>query len=103
MRNQAVTSLAQDAAGYIYVGTEDGLFRYDGERFVRMGSDDGLPSDSITLLHATRRGQLMVGTQKGLLAWNVPAPGGKVLLADQEVLGVASSDAGRLLVSTAKG
>jgi diguanylate cyclase (GGDEF)-like protein len=103
LRNQAVTSLAQDAAGYIYVGTEDGLFRYDGERFVRLGSDEGLPSDSITLLHATRRGQLMVVTQKGLLAWNVAAPGGKVLLADQEVLGVASSDTGRLLVSTTTG
>lgn len=103
LRNQAVTSLAQDAAGYIYVGTEDGLFRYDGERFLRLDSDDGLPSDSITSLHATRRGQLMVVTQKGLLAWNGATPGGKVLLADQEVLGVASSDAGRLLVSTTTG
>jgi len=40
LRNLAVTSLAQDAAGYLFVGTEDGLFRYDGEKFHRLGSAD---------------------------------------------------------------
>ncbi|MFD0739404.1 diguanylate cyclase [Lysobacter koreensis] len=106
LRNQAVTSLAQDRAGFLYVGTEDGLFRYDGEHFQRLGVANGLPSDSVTVLHATRQGRLWVATGKGMVAWagTLPDPQvGGVLLPDQEVLGIASSDSGRLLVSTSAG
>ena len=41
--NLAVLSLAQDRDGYIWAGTEGGLFRYDGTRFRLMGAEDGLP------------------------------------------------------------
>ena len=106
LRNQAVTALAQDDAGFLYVGTEDGLFRYDGERFQRLGVANGLPSDSVSVLHATRQGRLWVAAGKGLVAWDGVASdtrARRVLLADKEVLGIASSDAGRLLVSTTGG
>ncbi len=106
LRNEAVTSLSQDRTGFLYVGTEDGLFRYDGERFLRLGIAEGLPSDSITVLHATRQGSLWVATQKGLVAWTGVVSGSpklKVFLPDKEVLGIASSDAGHLLVSTTVG
>jgi signal transduction histidine kinase/CheY-like chemotaxis protein/ligand-binding sensor domain-containing protein len=39
----AVLSMAQDRAGYIWAGTEGGLFRYDGTRFRLMGQAEGLP------------------------------------------------------------
>jgi diguanylate cyclase (GGDEF)-like protein len=106
LRNQAVTSLAQDRAGFLYVGTEDGLFRYDGEHFLPLGVDDGLPAAGVTLLHATRQGQLWVATLKGMVAWSGVTRDLKVrgvLLPDEQVLGIASSDAGRLLVSTVTG
>jgi hypothetical protein len=41
----AVKVLFQDRTGFLWVGTENGLFRYDGQRFQRYGSADGLPSD----------------------------------------------------------
>ena len=78
-------------------------FHYDGERFLRLVIAEGLTSDSITVLHATRQGNLWVATQKRLVAWHGVASGSskpKVLLPDKEVLGIASSDAGHLLVST---
>lgn len=38
----AVKVLFQDRTGFLWVGTENGLFRYDGQRFQRYGSADGL-------------------------------------------------------------
>ncbi len=43
LQNLVVLSLAQDHAGYIWVGTEGGLYRYDGTRFRLMGQAEGLP------------------------------------------------------------
>ena len=43
LQNMAILSLAQDRDGYIWVGTEGGLYRYDGTRFRLMGSAEGLP------------------------------------------------------------
>src|ERR1700712_3005271 len=41
-------SLAQDKAGFLYFGTENGLYRYDGYRFSRLGAENGLPAlDSV--------------------------------------------------------
>ena len=42
--NTAVTQIGQDRTGFLWVGSGDGLFRYDGARFQRFGTDDGLPS-----------------------------------------------------------
>src|SRR5580704_9484968 len=43
LQNLVVLSLAQDHAGYIWAGTEGGLYRYDGTRFRLMGQAEGLP------------------------------------------------------------
>ena len=42
--NLAAMRLAQDAAGFLWVATQDGVYRYDGNRFTRFGLDEGLPS-----------------------------------------------------------
>ncbi len=106
LRNQAVTSLGQDKDGFIYAGTEDGLFRYDGVRFERFGAADGLPSDGITLLCQEPGGRLWVATQKGLVAWAGrkadPAAKGP-FLPEETVEGLSASASGHLVVATAKG
>jgi signal transduction histidine kinase/DNA-binding response OmpR family regulator/HPt (histidine-containing phosphotransfer) domain-containing protein len=43
LQNMAILSLAQDRDGYIWAGSEGGLYRYDGTRFRLMGSAQGLP------------------------------------------------------------
>ena len=45
--NTAVTQILQDRTGFLWVGTADGLFRYDGGYFQRFGMEQGLPSASI--------------------------------------------------------
>lgn len=43
----AVTCLMQDRAGYIWVGTENGLFRHDSSTFERFGETAGLGDTTI--------------------------------------------------------
>jgi signal transduction histidine kinase/ligand-binding sensor domain-containing protein/CheY-like chemotaxis protein len=66
LSNLATECLFQDRTGYLWVGTQNGLFRYDGADFTRFGEVDGLPSDSIEALSQTPDGTLWVATQAGL-------------------------------------
>jgi len=43
LQNMAILSLAQDRDGYIWAGSEGGLYRYDGTRFRLMGPAEGMP------------------------------------------------------------
>jgi ligand-binding sensor domain-containing protein len=64
--NTAISRLLQDRAGFLWVGSGDGLFRYDGARFQRFGTEDGLPSSSIRSLLEAADGTLWVLTGRGL-------------------------------------
>jgi PAS domain S-box-containing protein len=61
-------SLAQDNDGYLWIGTEHGLYRYDGDRFLRWNPPTGtnLPSSNIEGLLADRDGSLWIGTEAGV-------------------------------------
>ena len=61
-----MSGLLQDRAGFLWVGTSNGLFRYDGARFQRFGVEAGLPSVSIRCLRESRDGTVWVTTGRGL-------------------------------------
>jgi len=69
-----VTVLYQDSTGLLWVGTREGLYRYDpaGERFTRYhrlpGDTTSLPSNVVTALSEDRAGRLWVGTLDGGLS-----------------------------------
>src|SRR5437868_6190464 len=42
LSNLPVYHLRQDWQGFLWISNEEGLFRYDGERFRRFGLEDGL-------------------------------------------------------------
>jgi len=48
LSNLAVRLIYQDRVGFIWVSTENGIFRYDGERFQSFGLEQGIPSTSVT-------------------------------------------------------
>lgn len=56
LRNLAVNAMAQDATGFLWIATEQGLYRFDGERFqaVRLGS--GASEPDLTALAAPAEG-----------------------------------------------
>ncbi len=66
LNNLAPSQLLQDRLGHVWVGTEDGLYRYDGQRFQGFDRRSGLPSTYITVLHEDARGGLWAGTYQGL-------------------------------------
>src|SRR4029453_16669981 len=64
-----VISIAQTPDGYLWLGTESGLFRFDGVRGVPWSPDQDLRDDYIRSLIAARDGTLWIGTLKGLASW----------------------------------
>lgn len=68
------TSFVQDSFGYLWVGTQEGLNRYDGGEFTHYyhSSDDSnsIQHDHIWSLQNDNRGDLWVGTDAGLSLYN---------------------------------
>src|SRR5713101_4008282 len=63
-----VLSLAQTPDGYLWLGTEFGLFRFDGVKSTAWQPPQGqqLPNSYIRSLLVARDGTLWIGTLKGL-------------------------------------
>ena len=66
LQNLAVFAIAQDHPGFIWVGTDEGLHRFDGKSFQVFRRPEGLPSSVIQALQASPDGGLWVGTYRGL-------------------------------------
>lgn len=60
----AVGALAQTADGYLWLGTHDSLYRFDGFEFEKFASDEGEPLGVVSALLSTTRG-LWVGFRAG--------------------------------------
>lgn len=66
LSQMSVRSLAQDAEGYLWIGTESGLNRFDGRYFATFGVHDGLSDGMVTALAAGGEGRVWIGTLRGL-------------------------------------
>lgn len=58
----SVNAIVQTRDGYLWLGTQGGLARFDGVRFKTFSLKDGLPSVSISTLLEDSRGALWIGT-----------------------------------------
>ena len=69
LSQSTVNCILQDDAGFIWLGTQDGLNRYDGYDFVVYSHQPGVPeslsSDWIRTLFKDRDGQIWIGTSGG--------------------------------------
>ena len=66
-----IRAIAQTPDGYLWLGTEFGLRRFDGVRAVPWEPPAGqhLPSSDIRSLQGARDGRLWIGTFRGLASW----------------------------------
>lgn len=76
LSDNAVTCILEDRSGHIWIGTERGLDRYDGQRMesFRVGID-GPPGAHVTSLAEDGRGRLWITTTNGGLGMRDPVTG----------------------------
>jgi signal transduction histidine kinase/ligand-binding sensor domain-containing protein len=106
-----VSALAQGRDGWLWVGSADGLYRFDGVRFRRLEAraGDAAPLPLVTALTALRDGSLLIGHMRGgvqrlqggrLLGYPATGPDGKPLGA---VYSTHVDADGRLWAATTRG
>ena len=110
----SAVSFAQDRAGFVWIGTQAGLVRWDGHRTRRFTAEpmraDALPDGYITSLLVDRADRLWAGTSSGGLARYDAAreaftryPAGPGGLSGAHVTALADDGAGGLWVGTGAG
>ncbi|WP_016778623.1 hybrid sensor histidine kinase/response regulator transcription factor [Anaerophaga thermohalophila] len=73
LSSNVTNSIVQDPYGFVWIGTEEGLCRYDGFKmiaFQKTGTAGSLPSNNISAL-AFSNGRIWVGTWDGLCTIDV--------------------------------
>ncbi len=75
LSNGAVHAIAQDSTGYIWIGTENGLNRYNGKTFKQYHhsatDSTSIPNGWISDLYTEPNGTLWVLARRGLCRYNV--------------------------------
>jgi signal transduction histidine kinase/ligand-binding sensor domain-containing protein len=93
----APTAMTQTIDGYLWIGTRNGLVRFDGVRFVPFSApaDAALPSNRILSLQGARDGSLWIGTRAGLARWHA---GRLSILTDTaaQIPSIAEDQAGKI-------
>ena len=83
LTNLGIKNLYQDPKGFLWVSTENGIFRYDGERFQPYGIKEGLPPTTGAAFGEAPDGSPLVGGTSGLFKKTgerferIPMPGAK--------------------------
>ena len=106
----SVQAIAQDPKGYIWVGTQSGLARFDGVRFTTYNpeTEPALPGSWIRSLLTDRKGRLWIGTYKGIAVYQA-GRFSSVPIADTEsfptidVFAMVESAEGDLIAATNSG
>jgi ligand-binding sensor domain-containing protein/class 3 adenylate cyclase/predicted metal-dependent HD superfamily phosphohydrolase len=75
LSQSSVTCVVQDKTNALWVGTQDGLNRFDGKRFEIFNSDNtnGIESEYIRCSVETKDGNLWFGTSNGLIKYDFNA------------------------------
>jgi len=96
----------QDRDGFIWIGTQAGLNRYDGHQFDVCSIRDGPASDRISAITQDPAGRIWIGTNGGLSVREGSAFKSYTRedgLLDPQVLSLAADDRGRIWIGTQSG
>ena len=67
LTNNAVRAVLRDSKGYVWMGTSNGLNRYDGHDYLEVVIDGGVPDNNyITSLLEDSNGRIWIGTASGV-------------------------------------
>ena len=104
-----ITCIGQDKYGFIWIGTENGLNRFDGYRFLAFyhsKDKNSLPHNNITSLLSDKQGNMWIGTARGIARYDYARNGFEPvqLLPDSKSVPSVSclfEDGDQVLVGTA--
>lgn len=106
--HNTLNTIVQTRDGYLWIGTREGLARFDGVAFTVFGLQEGLQSIEVQTLFEDSQGMLWIGTSGGGLSRyiggrleNVRFP--EYLAASDTVTAIAQDSAGRLWIGTLSG
>jgi ligand-binding sensor domain-containing protein/signal transduction histidine kinase len=102
-----VRALTQTRDGYVWVGSDDGVSRFDGVSFFPLGLPEGFQGGPVRVLFGDSRGALWIGSVgDGLSCWRA----GKLSqfklkdgLPSEAISALAEDSAGRIWVGTQSG
>ena len=99
-----VFSLLQDRAGFVWLGTADGLNRYDGYNFTVYKADPANPrslsNSAVSALLEDRAGDVWAATRRGLNRFDRATNSFSHFLADQRISSLFEDAAGDVWVGT---
>ncbi|MFO7446385.1 MAG: two-component regulator propeller domain-containing protein [Ignavibacteriaceae bacterium] len=62
----SIFAIYEDRNGMIWVGTGEGLFKYNNDKFIQYTKKDGLTANEIRSIYQDKKGNLWIGTINGL-------------------------------------
>ncbi len=96
-------ALFQDRDSYIWIGTQAGLNRFDGQQFEAFSIRHGLPNDWINTITQDAFGNIWIGTNGGISRWDgrqFTEPIDANILYDKRVTALAFDKQGNLWIGT---
>lgn len=111
LSNLNVSSLLQDRTGFLWIGTQNGVFRFDGHQFTAFHGKQGLTDNMTYAIHQTPDGVIWIASMKKLFRFEKDhltetddkADGAMISWDVRSPFGLASEPEGRLFVATSKG
>lgn len=67
--NPTIHAISQDKDGFLWLGTESGLCRYDGNRFTTYTVNDGLPGNEVLGIFQDSKGRIWLQFYKNSIAY----------------------------------
>jgi diguanylate cyclase (GGDEF)-like protein len=70
LKNLAVNAMTTDREGFLWLGTENGVYRFLGSGFERFGPEQGIGEVDILNMLASPDGTVWAGTEENLYRWD---------------------------------
>jgi len=114
LSNDQVRAILQDTKGYLWIGTMDGLNKYDGYTFTKYLFDptdsNSLSQNMIYTIWEDKQGYIWVGTFEGLCRFDKHTekftrykPDSKALFSDPNICAINEDNTGMMWVGSASG
>src|SRR4051812_8727642 len=69
LTTKTIYSIIQDNDGFMWMGTDAGVFRFDGKKFKRLTTKDGITDNEVLILHEDHYNRIWFLTFNGHLSF----------------------------------